>query len=96
VGQQWNPTITELLWLPTESDETRTQLGDELVEVRCAFPSARKVRDSYLGYATQQFRKLLSRESGRFPAATSDRTAKHARHLKRLVDQGYELYATGR
>ncbi|HJP73243.1 MAG TPA: nucleotidyltransferase domain-containing protein [Pseudonocardiaceae bacterium] len=76
-----NPTLTELLWLPEELYEQRTPLGNELVEIRSAFLSAARVRDAYLGYASQQLRKL--------------RTAKHARHLKRLVDQGFALYATG-
>jgi hypothetical protein len=81
-----NPTVTELLWLPTDLYEHRTQLGAELVEIRSAFLSAARVRDAYLGYASQQFRKLPGRP---------DRTAKHARHLKRLLDQGFALYASG-
>lgn len=89
-----NPTVTELLWL--DSYEVKAhQLGDELIALRSAFLSAKRVRDAYLGYATQQFRKLLSH--GRFGSDIPDRrTAKHARHLKRLVDQGFELYTTGR
>ena len=89
-----NPTITELLWL--EEYETKALvLGDELVALRSAFLSAKRVRDAYLGYADQQFRKLLSH--GRFGSDIPDRrTAKHARHLMRLVDQGHELYTTGR
>ncbi|MFC4504316.1 MULTISPECIES: DNA polymerase beta superfamily protein [Streptomyces] len=86
-----NPTVMELVWLPEELYEVRTPLGDELIGIRSTLPSARRVRDAYLGYATQQFRKLRNRsetDSGR-------RTAKHARHLKRLCTQGYELYATG-
>lgn len=89
-----NPTVTELLWL--EDYEIKAhQLGDELIALRSAFLSAKRVRDAYLGYATQQFRKLLSH--GRFGSDIPDRrTSKHARHLKRLVDQGFELYTTGR
>ena len=90
-----NPTLTELLWLPEELYERRTPLGDELVDIRAAFLSAERVRDAYLGYASQQFRKLLGRTKGTFSAEVRDRTAKHARHLKRLVDQGFALYATG-
>jgi len=90
-----NPTATELLWL--ETWEIKTPLGDELVGLRSAFLSAKRTRDAYLGYATQQFRKLLSRDGKSFGSDIPERrTAKHARHLMRLCDQGYELYTTGR
>lgn len=90
-----NPTAAELLWL--ESWEIKTPLGDELVGIRSAFLSAKRTRDAYLGYATQQFRKLLSRDGKTFGSDIPQRrTAKHARHLMRLCDQGYELYTTGR
>ena len=56
-----NPTVTELLWLPDDLYDQRTRLGAELVEIRSAFLSARRVRDAYLGYASQQFRKLPGR-----------------------------------
>ncbi|MFD5252351.1 DNA polymerase beta superfamily protein [Streptomyces bobili] len=91
-----NPTVTELVWLPDELYEVRTPLGDELIDIRTTFLSARRVRDAYLGYATQQFRRLLGRGDGSFSADTRKRTAKHARHLKRLCGQGYELYTTGK
>lgn len=88
-----NPTAMELLWLPEDLYETRTAWGDEAIALRSSFLSARRAKDAYLGYATQQFRKLLARdESGSAPPA---RIAKHARHLMRLVNQGYELYTTG-
>jgi len=91
-----NPTVMELVWLPGELYEVRTPLGDELIRLRSAFLSAKKVRDAYLGYATQQFRRLEARGDGSFSADTRKRTAKHARHLKRLCHQGLELYTTGR
>ena len=53
-----NPTATELAWLPEDCYETRTDLGDRLIAIRSAFLSAPRVRDAYLGYAGQQFRKL--------------------------------------
>ncbi|WP_327319137.1 nucleotidyltransferase domain-containing protein [Streptomyces sp. NBC_01235] len=90
-----NPTVMELVWLPDELYEVRTPLGDELIFLRETLPSARRVRDAYLGYATQQFRKLQNRSEGTLSADTRKRTAKHARHLKRLCAQGYELYTTG-
>ncbi|KIR62850.1 MULTISPECIES: nucleotidyltransferase domain-containing protein [Micromonospora] len=90
-----NPTATELMWLPDDCYETRSALGDRLIGIRSAFLSAPRVRDAYLGYAAQQFRKLASRSGGTFSADTRLRTAKHARHLARLVHQGRLLYATG-
>lgn len=91
-----NPTVMELMWLPDELYETRTDLGDELIAVRDAMLSAPRARDAYLGYATQQFRRLENRGDGSFSADTRKRTAKHARHLARLVHQGRHLYATGK
>ncbi|GAB7105675.1 hypothetical protein JCM4814A_39890 [Streptomyces phaeofaciens JCM 4814] len=90
-----NPTVTELVWLPDELYEVRTALGDELIAIRATLPSAHRVRDAYLGYATQQFRKLRNKGEGGISEDSRKRTAKHARHLKRLCTQGYELYATG-
>jgi uncharacterized protein len=90
-----NPTAFELLYLPDEFYEIRNPLGDDLINIRSAFLSAKRVRDSYLGYATQQFRKLEKRADGTFSSDTRNRTAKHARHLFRLLDQGSELYRTG-
>lgn len=91
-----NPTVMELVWLPDELYEVRTPLGDELVAIRETLLGARRVRDAYLGYATQQFRKLQNRQAGPLTPEVRRRTAKHARHLKRLCTQGYELYSTGR
>jgi hypothetical protein len=75
--------------------EVRTPLGNELIDIRAGFLSAQRVHDAYLGYATQQFERLRRRGDGSFSADTRKRTAKHARHLLRLLDQGLELYATG-
>lgn len=88
-----NPTITELLWL-SEYDWSN-RLGLELVRMRAKLLSAPQVRRAYLGYATDQFTKLKNRGDGSFSADTRKRTAKHARHLARLCDQGFQLYATG-
>ena len=86
-----NPTASEVLWLPDDLYEVRTPLGDELMAIRGAFLSASRVRNAYMGYAEQQFRKLLSRG----PDVPAAKVAKHARHLMRLVNQGHELYTTG-
>ena len=86
-----NPTVTELLWLD-RWDEV-TPLGEQLVGLRGAFRSAPRYRDAYLGYATQQFKRLTS--AGRFPDVPRSRIAKHARHLRRLLTQGTHLWRTG-
>lgn len=89
-----NPTVMELLWLPTELYEVRHDLGNALIEMRSTFLSANRVRNAYLGYAEQQFARLLKRE-GTFSSDLKNRTAKHARHLLRLLHQGFNLYWTG-
>lgn len=91
-----NPTVMELVWLPDHLYEVRTDLGDELIGIRSTLLSATRVRHAYLGYATQQFKRLYDRGDGSFSADTHARTAKHARHLMRLCHQGYALYTTGR
>lgn len=90
-----NPTVMELVWLPDELYEVRTPLGDELIGIRSAFLSAPRVRDAYLGYATQQFKRLSERGDGTFSPDLRNRTEKHARHLWRLCAQGLSLYNTG-
>ncbi len=87
-----NPTATELMWLPDDCYETRTEFGERLIAIRSAFLSAPRVRDAYLGYATQQFRKLTTRDAS---IGGRRRSAKHARHLARLLHQGRVLYSTG-
>lgn len=88
-----NPTLTELMWLPDYT--TCTNDGTALVHVRTAFLSAPAVRHAYLGYARSQLAKARSRTDHSFSADTRNRSAKHARHLARIVHQGYELYTTG-
>jgi predicted nucleotidyltransferase len=86
-----NPTVSELLWL--REHEIREWQGYDLVCLRRSFLSAKLVRDAYFGYATQQFRLL--RDTGQFQSKMRARTEKHARHLLRLLDQGYWLYVSG-
>ena len=90
---QCNPTILELLWL--EGYTVITGPGEDLVNTRGAFLSAKRIRNAYYGYATQQFARIRSRGDNSFSADTRNRTAKHARHLWRLLHQGIELYKTG-
>jgi hypothetical protein len=88
-----NPTAIELLWLPADLYEVRTPLGEELIGIRSAFLSAPRVRDAFLGYASQQLDRLVNkRRTGNW---LDRRAAKHARHMLRLIDQGLALYETG-
>lgn len=94
-----NPSVSELLWLGDEADsyeELDAPWGYDLIYMRRDFLSATLVKNAYLGYATQQFKKLLARGDGIFGSDLAKRTQKHARHLRRLVEQGYDLYTTGR
>jgi hypothetical protein len=88
-----NPSVSELLWL--DSYEHVSEEGAALLELRSSFLSARRVRDSYLGYADSQFGRLRNRGDGSFSSDTRKRTEKHARHLVRLVEQGFHLYVQG-
>lgn len=88
-----NPSILELLWLPDWAYEEISPLGEWLIDSRHWFASAELVKNAYLGYATQQF-KLLERR-GDFGSDMKKRTEKHARHLYRLLLQGFDLYRTG-
>lgn len=89
-----NPTITELLWL-IDYEFIDPFVGGWLVEHRQLFLSRTYVRNAYLGYATQQFRRLVDRGDGSFSADTRRRKAKHGRHLLRLIHQGKQLWDTG-
>lgn len=88
-----NPSILELLWLPDWAYEEISTAGEYLLDGRHWFASAKLVKNAYLGYATQQF-KLLERR-GDFGSDMKKRTEKHARHLYRLLIQGFGLYRTG-
>ncbi len=83
-----NPTASELLWL--DGYEVLTPLGDELIDLRERLRSELGVRRSYLGYATQQLRKIKAHGP-----ESRIRQAKHARHLVRLLLQAEELHTTG-
>lgn len=88
-----NPTVTELLFL--DDYEVGSYEGDVLLYNRKHFIGAKAVRDSYGGYAVQQYKRLLSRGDGSFSADTRKRTGKHSRHCLRLLLQGTELLSTG-
>lgn len=86
-----NPTITELMWL--NDYDLITHMGAALINLRSSFLSANYVRDAYFGYASQQLMRLKRRQV--FDKELPGRTEKHARHLLRLLEQGYQLYTTG-
>jgi predicted nucleotidyltransferase len=89
-----NPTLNELLWLPNHLYVDKHELGEVLIDIRQAFLSKKAIRNAYLGYATQQFNRYISR--GKFNSDISDaRALKHARHMYRLVLQGYMLSSEG-
>ena len=81
-----NPSILELMWL--NDYDVMTKAGQELIKIRSAFASQSYVKAAYLGYANQQYGKLLKNE--RF-----EKRAKNARHFMRLLRQGADLYRTG-
>ena len=83
-----NPTIMELMWLPDGLYDTVHPEGLALVAIRKKFLSARYVKDAYLGYATQQFKKLVDRGDGSFSADTRKRTEKHAEASEATVLAG--------
>lgn len=91
-----NPTVMELLWLPDELIEFRHQIfGNRLMALKEALLSEQCVRNAYGGYARQQAVKLRDRGDS-FSSDTRKRTAKHGRHLLRLLRQGQQLLAEGR
>lgn len=90
---QCNPTILELLWVPERLLTVMSEDGRQLRQRREWFLDPKKVHDAYMGYAVSQFKRLSER--GDFGADMRKRTEKHARHLLRLMHQGYTLYTTG-
>ncbi len=87
-----NPTILEMLWVPEYT--TLTEEGRLLVDNRNIFLSKR-VLQTFGGYAIQQMKRLEARGDGSFSSDTRKRTAKYARHVFRLIQQGRELLETG-
>lgn len=87
-----NPTVMEVVWLPEDLYETITPRGHELIALRRQFLSAKQVRNSYLGYASGQLKKLKA-SNVKFPDGRL--AGKQARHVGRLLFQGLMLYTTG-
>lgn len=87
-----NPTITELLWLP--GFEIISDWGQVIVGLRLDLLSHKAIKNSYLGYATSQA-KRLERRGDSFSSDTRSRTAKHGKHMLRLLRQARKLALTG-
>lgn len=83
-----NPTMIELLYIPSEFHHP---LWQQIVENKQLFLGKQSIRDAYYGYAYQQFTRIKNRGDGTFDSATRNRTAKHARHLYRLMLQCEQL-----
>lgn len=88
-----NPNILEMLYLPEDLYTHRSDLGNALIDIRSAFLSQDAIKSAYINYARSQLHKI--EERGDFGSDLKKRTEKHARHLVRLMMQGYQLYATG-
>ncbi len=87
-----NPTILELYW--AEKYTIITYTGARIADLGKAVLSEKAVYNSYLGYARSQAKKLEQRGDS-FSADTRKRTAKHARHMLRLIRQGRQLATEG-
>lgn len=91
-----NPTLLELLYLPSEHLEiVHLFYGTRLIGLKDAFLSTAYVRNSYGGYAHQQVIRLLKLPKFTMPDDMRRREKKHARHMLRLLRQGRELLETG-
>lgn len=98
LGLKCNPTILELMWLPSELISELSIDGASLRSMKRGFLSTPYVRNAYGGYAMQQIKRLQNRNAEGKEGFSSDlkkRTAKHARHCFRLLHQGRELLETG-
>jgi uncharacterized protein len=83
-----NPTVLELLFLDHEYYTVQTSFSESLIWKRHSFLSQSYLHNSYLGYVTQQVKKIQAHSD-------SPRISKHARHVWRLCEQGAALWMTG-
>lgn len=92
-----NPTVLELMWLPSGLYEKRSPIGNELIALRQVFLSAGKVQAAYLGFADRQMTRLGAvKSSDVVGRERRQKLAKSGRHLARLLHQGLNLYQHGR
>lgn len=83
----------ELLWLPIDMYDVRTELGDELIALRRAFSSQEHVRHHYVDLARERLETLEFLASERVQRSTV--MTECARELLLLCWQGHTFYATG-
>lgn len=91
-----NPTVLELLFLPTYTVESDG--GAALFFNRHLFLSSHFVKARYGGYARAQLHRLMNRQAeGRegFSSDVGARTEKHGRHCARLILQAQEILRNG-
>lgn len=88
-----NPTAVELMWLPEECYEFRSPEFLALQSIRARLLERGRVRNAYYGYARDQLTRLVNK--GRFGGSDETRREKHARHIRRLLDQGLHAYEFG-
>jgi len=91
-----NPSVLELLWLPLELYTEVTAAGRGLLTLRERFLSAPRVADVYTGFCHSQVRKIEALAARPDPQVPTAKMAKLARHFMRLVEQGTELWVTGK
>lgn len=90
LAMKCNPTILELLFM--ENYEVVHHAGRLLIDNRDMFLSNLAFK-AYGGYAIDQARSLKAR-GDTFSSSMRNRTAKHARHCLRLLQQGSQLLKT--
>jgi hypothetical protein len=93
---QANPSVLEILFL-SEYD-TLTPAGQDLIDHREIFLSAKNIRARYGGYVKAQVERLIRRnEEGKegFSSDVRARTEKHGRHCIRLIFQASDLLRDG-
>lgn len=84
-----NPTLLELLY--ANEYTVLSPVGEMLIANRSRFLSEKTIRDSYLGYAYQQFTRRYHNAAD----ITEYRNGKHCRHIWRLLKQYEQLATTG-
>lgn len=84
-----NPTLLEMLYVGWYTKINR--LGELLVANRRHFLSEKAIRNSYLGYAYQQFTRRYRNAAD----ITEYRNGKHCRHIWRLLKQYEQIATTG-
>lgn len=84
-----NPTVIELLWLPANMYNIKTNDGAALVNHRKAYLTKAGVRNAYLGYTHSQVERV------RREFANEARRYKATRHTLRLIESGTNLWRTG-